>query len=255
MNQQQEQLLTLLRQKCLVKAIAGIDNLDENRVLWVVRAAGLAGAGAVDVAAQPEIVRLAKANTDLPVFASSIHAEALALAVEAGADAAEIGNFDALYKDGFYMTAEALLALTENTQALLPKETPLSVTVPGYLSIDAQILLADQLQSMGVTMIQTEGASRVISVTRTVQLLPADEKAQLTLQNTQVLCRVVSIPVMTASGINLENIQEAFTMGASAVGIGSAVNRLASQAEMVTALQAMMKAVSEQTSPAVELAS
>ncbi len=116
------------------------------------------------------------------------------------------------------MTAEELLELTKKTQALLPKETPLSVTVPGYLSIDAQILLADELQSMGVTMIQTEGASKVISLTRTVQLLPAEEKAQLTLQNTQVLCRVVSIPVMTASGINLENIQDAFALGASAVG-------------------------------------
>jgi len=255
MNQQQEQLLTLLRQKRLVKVIAGIDNLDESRVLQVVKAAELAGAGAMDVAAQPEIVKLAKANTELPVFASSIHAEELAQAIEAGADAAEIGNFDALYKNGFYMTAEELLALTKKTQALFPKGTPLSVTIPGYLSTDAQILLADELQSLGVTLIQTEGASKVISTTRSVQLLPAEEKAQLTLHNTQVLCRVVSIPVMTASGINLENIQEAFTMGAAAVGVGSAVNRLASQDEMVTMLRAMMQTVSQRRETKVELAS
>lgn len=250
MQKQQEQVKTLLSERRLVKVISGIDNFDLDRIGQVVRAATVAGAGAVDVAARQDVVRMARQTTDLPIFASSINPQDLAIAAANGADVAEIGNFDALYKDGFYLTAEEVLKLTEQTQTLLPKGTLLSVTIPGYLSVEAQIRLAECLAERGVEMLQTEGASRVITLTREVQLLSVEEKALLTLENTRALCRAVSIPVMTASGIGVHNVQDAFLTGASAVGIGSAINRFANEEDMTEVLMLIMAQVAVLESPA-----
>ncbi len=255
MNKQQEQVKQLLQQKRLVKVISGIDNFDLDKVAQTVRAAAVAGAGAVDVAARADVVRLARQSSDLPVFASSTNPQDLAIAAANGAHVAEIGNFDALYKDGFYLSAEEVLKLAEQTRALLSSDTLLSVTIPGYLSVEAQVRLAEQLQAIGADMIQTEGASRVITLTREVQILDAEEKARLTMENTAALCRTVSIPVMTASGINVDNIQEAFRLGAAAVGIGSSVNKLASEEDMVLVLSQMMHQVALLGQETVVLAS
>lgn len=240
---QLKQLQQALAEKRLVKVISGIDNFDLDRVGQVVRAATCAGAGAVDVAARPEVVGYVRQLTSLPVFASSVSPQALAEAVTHGADAVEIGNFDALYKEGFYLTAEEVIRLTEQTLSLLPPGTFRSVTVPGHLSVEAQVKLAQQLEKLGVHLLQTEGASRVVSVNREVQRMSAEEKARLTLENTRTLAASVNIPVMTASGIDAGNVVEAFDAGAAAVGIGSAVNRLAGEQKMVAALQIILAAV------------
>jgi len=243
MNKHHTRLKQLLTEKRLVKVISGINNFDPERVAQVVRSAAVAGAGAVDVAARHDIVLLARQITDLPVFASSINPQDLAVAVANGANVAEIGNFDALYNDGFYLTADEVIQLTRQTQALISKDALLSVTVPGYLSVEAQVRLAESLQEMGVSMLQTEGASRVITLTKEVQLLPPEDKARLTFENTCALCKAISVPVMTASGIHAGNVQEAFQSGASAVGIGSAVNRFHTEEEMVDALMLIMQQV------------
>ena len=69
-----------LKARKAVKIIAGIDNFDINRVRNVVIAADRAGASAVDVAANEEIIKMAKETTSLPVFVSSIVPEDLAMA-------------------------------------------------------------------------------------------------------------------------------------------------------------------------------
>lgn len=61
-----------LEEKRAVKIIAGIDNFDAENVKNVVIAADKAGASAVDVSASEEIINIAKENTSLPVFVSSI---------------------------------------------------------------------------------------------------------------------------------------------------------------------------------------
>lgn len=237
-------MANMLADNKLVKMIAGIDNTDLNRVEAIVKAAELAGAGAVDVAATPEVVALAKSLTSLPVFASSVDANALAQAVAAGADVAEIGNFDALYAQGFYMTAQDVLNLTQETLALLPEGTPVSVTIPGHLSLGAQMALAQELEALGVALIQTEGASSVVTLTREVQILSAQDKVRRTMENTYAISQTVRTPVMTASGIDADNVAEAFANGAVAVGVGSSVNKLASQEDMVAQLKAILNAVS-----------
>ena len=125
-----------LEAKKAVKIIAGIDNFDIDRVRSVVIAADRAGASAVDVSANEEIIKMAKETTSLPVFVSSIVPEDLAMAVKAGADAIEIGNFDALYKKGMRMSAMEILDIVKETLALIGKSNVfVCVTVPGHIDV------------------------------------------------------------------------------------------------------------------------
>ena len=116
----------------------------------------------------------------------------------------------------------------------------LSVTVPGHIDISEQIQLAQQLESMGVNMIQSEGAS-VANVQNTGArgLL---EKANVSISNTIELTRNIDIPVMTASGITSTTAPMAFAAGASGIGVGSCVNKLSSTIEMAATARAVVEA-------------
>jgi thiamine monophosphate synthase len=106
-------------------------------------------------------------------------------------------------------------------------------------------------------MLQTEGASRVVSLTKEVKLLGNSDKLRLTLENTRTLSQAVSIPVMTASGIDAANVQKAFLAGASAVGVGKAVNQFHREEDMIETLVELMTQVSAfaEHPPIVALAS
>ncbi|HEY9686445.1 MAG TPA: DUF561 domain-containing protein [Coleofasciculaceae cyanobacterium] len=223
-----------------VKVIAGIANLDMENVLQVLRAAEAAGAQAVDVAALPEIVKAAKAATQAAVFASSVEPKALAEAVAAGADVAELGNFDALYDQGLFLNADDVLKLAQETVALVQGKALISITVPGHLALESQVQLAQALEAIGVDLIQTEGAARVLAAEPTVKSLSQSEKEELTLRNTRALVKATRLPVMTASGITAENVALAFEAGAAAVGVGSYINKAADETEMTARAVSVM---------------
>ena len=61
------------------------------------------------------------------------------------------------------------------------------------------------------------------------------ETASVSIANTIELARNVDIPVMTASGLTTTTVPMAFAAGASAVGVGSCVNKLKSEIEMIVA--------------------
>ena len=104
-----------LNEKRAVKIIAGIDNFNAESVKKVVKAASNSGANAVDICANPDIIAMARSLTDLPLFVSSVDPLELAHAVALGADAVELGNFDALYKKGMTFTASQVLNLARKT--------------------------------------------------------------------------------------------------------------------------------------------
>lgn len=222
-----------------VKIIAGIANFDLANVLSVVKAAHAGGAHAVDVAARADIVRAVREQTDRVVFASSVDPQQLAEAVENGADAVELGNFDALYAQGQFLDAETVLGLAEETVRLIGGRALISVTVPGYLAPEHQANLAQRLQALKVDLIQTEGAVRVFGEDR-VQPLEADEKLALTLANTRLLVKATDIPVMTATALTADNLQAAFEAGASVVGVGTYVNA-APEAEMLSRVEGVVR--------------
>lgn len=231
-----------LKAKRAVKIIAGIDNFDTDRVKNVVIAADRAGASAVDVCANEEIIKMAKETTTLPVFVSSIVPEDLAMAVKAGADAIEIGNFDALYKKGMRMSAMEILDIVKETLTLIKgSKVFVCVTVPGHIAIADQICLAKELEALNIDLIQTEGAATVEAQSAGARGLL--ETAQVSIANTIELSRNTEIPVMTASGLTTTTVGMALTAGASAVGVGSCVNKLNSQIEMIAAATAIVESV------------
>ena len=114
-----ESFKTALAEKRAVKIIAGIDNFDADKVRMVVKSAEAAGASAVDICANPEIITMVREMTSMPIFVSSIVPEELAKAIELGADAIELGNFDALYKKGMTFSASQVLDITKRTLDLI----------------------------------------------------------------------------------------------------------------------------------------
>ena len=101
--------------------------------------------GAVEYAkelgcAKPEIVSEIRNMTDMPIFVSSIVPSELVKAVELGADAIELGNFDVLYKKGMSFSADQVMSLVRETMDMLgDTRTFFCVTIPGELSIADQI--------------------------------------------------------------------------------------------------------------------
>jgi len=85
-------LATAFDRRNALKIISGIQNFDRSSVKMVVQAADRGGATFVDIAADAELIAIAKSNCSLPICVSAVEAHKLAEAVANGADLAEIGN-------------------------------------------------------------------------------------------------------------------------------------------------------------------
>jgi hypothetical protein len=225
-----------------LKVISGLNNFDAHRTKAIVKAADLGGATFVDIAADPALVQLAKSLTNLPICVSAVEPEKFVQAVAAGADLIEIGNFDSFYAQGRRFEAEEVLALTRETRALLPEIT-LSVTVPHILTLDKQVQLAEELVKAGADIIQTEGGTS--SQPTHPGTLGLIEKAAPTLAAAYEISRVVSVPVLCASGISNVTVPLAIASGAAGVGVGSAINQLNSEIAMIAAVRGLVEALAK----------
>ena len=229
-----------LKEKRAVKIISGIDNFDVNKVKSVVMAAEQSGASAVDICADREIISMVREMTDMPIFVSSIKPEDLAMAVSMGADAIELGNFDALYKNGISMSSSEVISIVKRTLSMINKDDIFfSVTIPGSIDISEQISLARELEMMGIDLIQTEGHYDSSDIPSGVRGLV--ERAELTISNTIESSRNIDIPIMSATGINPTTAPLAFAAGASAIGCGSCVNKLDSEISMIAVSKSLVE--------------
>lgn len=233
-----------LAQKTALKVISGLTNFNTEHVATIVRAADRGGATFVDIAADPELVKLAKQLTQMPICVSAVEPEQFVAAVTAGADLIEIGNFDAFYAQGKRFEAAEVLELTRQTRALLPEIT-LSVTVPHILELDQQVHLAEALVTAGADLIQTEGGTS--SQPTHAGTLGLIEKAAPTLAAAHAISRAVSVPVLCASGLSDVTAPMAIAAGASGIGVGSAINRLNDELAMVAAVRRLVEAISTAT--------
>ncbi|XP_021763935.1 uncharacterized protein ycf23-like [Chenopodium quinoa] len=223
-----------------LKIISGLQNLDRNNVASVVTAADKGGATHVDIACDPELVKLAVSLTSLPVCVSSVDPSAFLAAVEAGATMVEIGNYDSFYEMGRIFSPEEILKLTKETKQILPSVT-LSVTVPHTLSLPEQARLAELLQLEGADVIQTEGGK--CSTPSKPGVLGLIEKATPTLAAAYSISRAVTIPVMCSSGLSAVTVPMAITAGAAGVGVGSAVNKLNDVVAMIAEVRSLADAL------------
>jgi thiamine monophosphate synthase len=223
-----------------LKVITGLTNFDSHSVANTVKAAHFGGATFVDIAADSDLVRLAKSLTNLPICVSAVEPAKFVPAVEAGADLIEIGNFDAFYAQGRRFEAAEVLQLTRETRSLLPNIT-LSVTVPHILELDRQVTLAEALVKAGADIIQTEGGTS--SAPAHAGTLGLIEKAAPTLAAAYEISRAVSVPVLCASGISSVTAPMAIAAGAAGVGVGSAINRLDSEVAMIAAVRSLVESL------------
>ncbi len=236
-----------LREKRAVKIIAGIDNYNKDSVAKICRAAQAGHASAVDIACNKEIYEIARKNTKLPIFVSSVHPFELLNAVQWGADAIEIGNFDALYKKGQSFTSQQVYDIVLETLGLISKYDVFTcVTIPGNIEIAEQIELARKLEILGVDLIQTEGIK--VDKNSTNPSAHLIGYAEATIANTLELTQHTALPIMSASGITAKTAPLAFASGASAVGVGSAVNKLDSEIAMSATVMSIVSTISHRNS-------
>ena len=239
-----------MNEKRALKVISGINNMDLERVEMIVSSAIEAKATAIDVAAKEEVLELSQrliseSNSDIMLMASSIVPMELANAVNIhNVDAIELGNFDALYREGLTITSSQIISLVEETLSLIQEnrsEILFSVTIPGMLPISEQISLARKLEEMNIDLIQTEG---YISEEMNSELEGSRlwlNRAELTISNTLELSRNIELPIMTSSNINTITAPFAFAAGASVIGCGSCINRLESKISMLAVISNLME--------------
>ncbi len=239
-------LQAALVERRLLKVIAGLTNFDAAAVERIARAAGRGGADLLDVACDPQLVKLAAGVSGLPICVSAVDAELFPAAVAAGAAMVEIGNYDAFYPLGRVFGAEEVLAICRRTRELLP-EVVLSVTVPHLLPLDQQEQLALDLAAAGADIIQTEGGTSARPFSAgTLGLI---EKAAPTLAATHAISHafasagVAALPVLCASGLSAVTLPLAIAAGAAGVGVGSAVNRLEDELAMVAVVRGLRAAL------------
>ena len=224
----------------VLKVISGLNNFDPKSVAATVKAADRGGASFVDIAADPDLVRMVRQLTNLPICVSAVEPNKFVSAVQAGADLIEIGNFDSFYAQGRRFEAEEVLVLTKKTRSLLPDIT-LSVTVPHILKLDQQVQLAEELVQAGADIIQTEGGTS--STPHSAGTLGLIEKAAPTLAAAYEISRAVTVPVLCASGLSSVTVPMAIAAGASGVGVGSAINQLDNEVAMVAAVRSLVEAL------------
>ena len=238
-----------LEQRSALKVIAGLMNFNADSVARVARAAGHGGADLLDVACDPDLVKLALAESaGVPVCVSSVDPDQFPAAVSAGAVMVEIGNYDAFYPQGRVFGADEVLALTRRTRELLP-EVVLSVTVPHVLPMDQQEQLALDLVASGADLIQTEGGTSAKPFS--AGSLGLIEKAAPTLAAAHSISRAVDAPVLCASGLSAVTLPMAIAAGAAGVGVGSAVNRLNDELAMVAVVRGLRDALGHAVSARV----
>lgn len=218
-------LQTLINEQALLKVIAGIDNHDLTDVSALVKACEALNVPAIDIAANSTLISFVRPMTTAVLFASSIDPLELAAAARQGVDVVELGNYDALYKKGDYYSADEVLQLARETVTLVGRMAAVCVTIPGHLNKAAHVALAIELERLGVDLLQTEGAARLVSDVPQVKLLSDNEKFEVTRQNTLTLTSATSIPVISASGIDASNLSDALIAGACGVGIGSTIRQ------------------------------
>lgn len=248
-----QKVLNSLKNKNFVKIISGIQNYDRQKSLYVAMAAEMAGATAIDICDDPQIIKPIRALVQMPIFVSSIDPIKLVAGVSYGADVLEIGNYEPFYKIEKMFTSNEIIELAKFVKKSISSlgkphdEIPLlSCTVPATLEIENQIKLAKELLSLGVDILQTEGFLQATPASDRNDVIYNDIlKAASTLANTIELRKVLPhANIITSSGITPTTVPLALAIGANGVGIGSYINSVTTQDEMIERVKEIMDIVS-----------
>nr|ARW64104.1 hypothetical protein [Chondria sp. (in: red algae)] len=213
--------------KKVIKLITGIDNLDISNILSMTKSAELSGVTYIDTIASTRVVKLLKSFSSLPICVSSIDPVELFNCVTVGVDLIEIGNFAFCYKQGIYLTAWEILKLAKEIRSLA-SNIDICVTIPYYLPLDKQINLAQDLECIGINILQTESIfiKNRVSVPNLLHnnLFNFFDSSCLSLLSCYIISKHVSLPILASSSMNNFSSCLSLSMSASGIGIGSTVN-------------------------------
>lgn len=242
-----QKVLTALKNKNFVKAIAGIKNYDKQRVISIALAAETGGASALDICDDPEIIKETRASVTLPLFISSIDPLKLIAAQSLGADVLEIGNYESFYREGRMFTPSEVLEIAQFVKKSVPKDTLICCTIPATMEMGNQIKLAKDLANLGVDILQTEGfAPDSPDTERRDQSYLDILKAASTLTNTLELRKAFpNANIITASGISPTTAPLAISMGANGVGVGNYITSVTPQSEMTKKVRELVSSVNK----------
>ena len=234
-----------LSHKSLLKVISGLKNFEPQSVRKISEAAFLGGADLIDIACKSSLVESAIEISSLPICVSSVDPKSFINSVKAGASLIEIGNYDSFYEQGITFSEEKVLNLTKETKDILPN-VPLSVTVPHTIPIHRQVDLALKLVFEGADIIQTEGGKSSNPYNAGIQGL--FEMSVPTLAATFAIYKEfekqsIYIPIMSASGLSEVTCPLAISCGASAVGVGSVVNKLDDLISMIAIIRGLKESL------------
>nr|YP_009313458.1 Hypothetical protein ycf23 [Galaxaura rugosa]SCW21712.1 Hypothetical protein ycf23 [Galaxaura rugosa] len=221
----------------VLKVILGLSNFNLQSIVPIIKAADVAGATYIDIAANVSLLKEIRNLSNLPICVSSIDIDELISCHHFGADILEIGNFDIFYSKGFNFSAEQVLNMTDKLLIKVPNAS-VSVTIPHKLSMQSQIELAQALERMGIDMIQTEGISSQQDYSNS--LFHSIDHASASLSSTAILSKCVTLPIITSSGINSITAPIAVSYGASGIGVGSFFKKTRNINNLICHIDAIM---------------
>lgn len=197
-----------------LKVIAGIENFDAQNIQEVAQAAD-GVAAAIDLSTDEASVRWVKENTQLTIFVSSLEPKALAESVDWGTDWVELGNFQPLYDRGALINPDKVMTWTQELVELVKGKAGICVTIPGILSVEQQVELAQQIEQAGADMLQIENMTGDLS-------------------HVQPIRQAVSIPVMVSGKLTPANFAASLQAGVAGYGVGKAIRDAGSVDTMKT---------------------
>ena len=175
----------------------------------------------LDISANPLVVREVKKYTSLPLCVSSISLHDFYKCALEGVDVLEIGNYDFFYQNRLFLSKEHILSLANEVRRVFP-DLDICVTIPYTLSLEEQIQLGLNLESIGVQILQTESLKSKLEL-QNFSLTESIMMAFPVLSSTYAISKSVNIPVIAASGINCVTGSLALLYGASGIGIGASL--------------------------------
>lgn len=215
----------LMRQ--VVKVVAGLSNFNINNVINRVKAAEVAGATYVDIAANSSFVSLVTSLTSIPVCVSSINPRDLCKCVLAGASIVKIRNFDIFYSKKMYFFPKQVIKIAQETKNLL-NHTSICITIPHNLLLEQQIELVVDLKAIGIECVWTKGFSTKNYIVNKKNSFVSDiiYTSSSTLSLIYAILNFIGIPIIMASRINTISTPIDISYRASGLGIGFILNSL-----------------------------
>lgn len=180
-----------LREKRAINITA--NTLNEIEIAKICKASQIGKASSVSIPSNKKLFEIARQNTKLPIFATSIHPFEILDAVRWGAEAIKIGGFNNSF------TANEIYDIVLETLGLINDYNFYScVEIPENIKIEEKIQLIKKLEILGVDLIQIKDSEENIN--------KINENTILSIITTQDISSVNSSNLLNSIATNIINI-------------------------------------------------